>query len=178
MRLSINPHWEKSVTKCCLSHWITLKWENNEVKVNCGTTEFTAALVEISLRIFYCFYTERTFCCRRTASSPLRQKVVPWCKVLTSRVSRQRRIERCRKQSSACFCSTSSDMAWPLHRSPPPHNGLPSVCVCISVCKCVSSFLTAYFALTNLPTTLQDKSPRCFLGWLILVFIKCCWASK
>lgn len=68
--------------------------------------------------------------------------------------------ERHRKQSSSCFCLTSSDMAWPLHRSLLHTIGfLPKsrlcVCGCVYVC-CVSSFLTWYLVVTNMPTTLQD----------------------
>lgn len=108
-------------------------------------------------------------------------KVVPWRKALTSGVSRQRRSGRRRKQSSACFCFTSSDMAWPLHRSPLCTMGFllnsrPCVCVCACVYVCVSSFLT-YFVLTNMPRTLQDKSLRCFLESLTLMFIKCCYSE-
>lgn len=70
-------------------------------------------------------------------------KVVTWCKALTSSLSRQPRSMRCRKQSSACLCSTSSDMAWPLHRSPFYTMGfllecrvcMDSVCsLCLKIC--------------------------------------------
>lgn len=76
-------------------------------------------------------------------------KVVPWCKALTSSVSRQRRSRRRRKQSSACFCFTSSDMAWPLHRSLLCTVGILVKCrLGMCVCSYVCAFLTAYFVLS------------------------------
>lgn len=46
--------------------------------------------------------------------------------------------ERHRKQSSSCFCLTSSDMAWPLHRSLLHTIGfLPKSRLCVWMCICV-----------------------------------------
>lgn len=70
-------------------------------------------------------------------------KVATWCNALTSSLSRQLRSMRCRKQSSACWCSTSFDMAWPPHRSPFYTMGfllecrvcMDSVCsLCLKIC--------------------------------------------
>lgn len=85
------------------------------------------------------FFTEIIHKLQVNSVYSLSWKVVPWRKALTSGVSRQWSRERCRKQSSACFCFTSSDMTWPLHRSPPDTMGFllksrPSVCMCVSVC--------------------------------------------
>lgn len=124
-------------------------------------------------------------------------KVATWCRALTSSVSRQLRSMRCRKQSSACLCSTSSDMAWPLHRSPFYTMGFLLECrLCmdrVDVCVCVfplsenmsQLICQVFFRLSCLARTMKNSklvpSRRCWICTILtlLIFITniCIWVN-
>lgn len=108
-------------------------------------------------------------------------KVVPWRKALTSGVSRQRRSWRRRKQSSACFCFTSPDMAWPLHRSPLRTMGfLLKYRLCMCVCLCVRALFPDKIFCSNqyAQHSLGQVSKVFSLERLILMFRKCYCSMK
>lgn len=108
------------------------------------TLRFFQCMFEAHCLIFAFLYLRGTFSQTAAESaSCVCCKVATWCKALTSSLSRRQRSMRCRKQSSACLCSTSSDMAWPLHRSPFYTMGfllecrvcMDSVCsLCLKIC--------------------------------------------